>query len=66
MSDRNRWSEVNDYIVDHLIGSDPDQTLEANRMAGLPAIDVSAAQGKMLQLLAKGAPERNAFWKSER
>jgi predicted O-methyltransferase YrrM len=51
-----RWSAVDDYISDHLIGEDAIQqeTLEANRKAGLPAIDVSAAQGKMLQLLAKG------------
>ncbi|MEP2989128.1 MAG: O-methyltransferase [Parasphingorhabdus sp.] len=51
------WSAVDHYISDHLIGEDAVQqrTLEANRKAGLPAIDVSAAQGKMLQLLAKGA-----------
>lgn len=56
MSEKDRWKQVDDYIVGHLIGSDPDQdkTLEENRKAGLPAIDVSAAQGKMLQLLAKG------------
>ncbi|GAB5488361.1 MAG: O-methyltransferase [Parasphingorhabdus sp.] len=52
-----RWSAVDEYISDHLIGEDTIQqkTLEANRKAGLPAIDVSAAQGKMLQILAKGA-----------
>ena len=56
MTDGDRWSEVDDYIVDHLVGDDPvqEQTLKSNRQAGLPEIDVSAAQGKMLQLLAKG------------
>lgn len=56
MSDSDpRWSAVDDYIDDHLIGSDPDQdfTLAANQRAGLPAIDVSPTQGKMLQLLAQ-------------
>lgn len=50
-----QWSAVDSYISDHLIGEDAiqKQTLEANRKAGLPAIDVSAAQGKMLQLLVK-------------
>lgn len=55
-SDR-QWTAVDDYISDHLIGEDTIQqeTLAANRKAGLPAIDVSPAQGKMLQLLAQGA-----------
>lgn len=55
-SDR-QWAAVDDYISDHLIGEDiiQQETLAANRKAGLPAIDVSPAQGKMLQLLAQGA-----------
>lgn len=50
------WSEVDDYIVQHLIGDDPvqDSCLAANARAGLPAIDVSPAQGRMLELLARG------------
>jgi predicted O-methyltransferase YrrM len=51
---------VDAYIVDHLLAPDP--TLEAalarNAAAGLPAIDVSAAQGKMLYLLARMAGAR--------
>ncbi len=49
------WHEVDDYIGDTLIGDDPalDSALSANREAGLPAIDVSPAQGKMLHLLAR-------------
>ena len=56
MSNGDRWSTVDDYIVDKLIGDDPvqQQCLKANRDAGLPEIDVSAAQGKMLELLARG------------
>ena len=46
---------VDGYIVERLIGADPVQaaTLAANRAAGLPAIDVSPAQGKLLMLLAR-------------
>lgn len=50
------WSEVDDYIVQQLIGDDPiqDACLAANKREGLPAIDVSPAQGRMLELLARG------------
>jgi predicted O-methyltransferase YrrM len=50
-----RWTEVDDYIAGHLLGDDPvqDATLAANAAGGLPAIDVSAAQGKMLHLFAR-------------
>lgn len=50
-----RWSAVDDYIVDRLIGDAPmlAAVLEANAEAGLPAIDVSAAQGKFLQLMVR-------------
>jgi predicted O-methyltransferase YrrM len=49
------WAEVDDYIAGKLIGADPalDGALAANREAGLPAIDVSPPQGKMLHLLAR-------------
>lgn len=49
-----RWGEVDDYIVSKLIGDDPalNAALAANEAGGLPAIDVSAAQGKFLHLLA--------------
>ena len=51
---------VDDYIVERLIGDDPVQaaTLAANRAAGLPPIDVSQAQGKLLMLLARMAGAR--------
>ncbi|MBC9031544.1 O-methyltransferase [Sphingomonas sp. JC676] len=49
------WEQVDDYIAAHLLGDDPvlDAALAANAVGGLPAIDVSAAQGKMLHLFAK-------------
>jgi predicted O-methyltransferase YrrM len=46
------WVAVDRYIADHLIGDDPAFALAANAAAGLPDIDVSAAQGKMLHLFA--------------
>ncbi len=48
------WSEVDDYIEAHLLGdADPtfEAVLRANAAGGLPAIDVSPAQGKFLNLL---------------
>jgi len=59
MSDKT-WAAVDDYIVANLVPDDPvlDQVLGANRAAGLPAIDVSPAQGKLLHLLARIAGAR--------
>lgn len=60
MVDRTRppdpgWAAVDEYIAGHLLGEDAAlaAALDANEAAGLPAIDVSAAQGKMLYLLAR-------------
>jgi predicted O-methyltransferase YrrM len=53
------WAAVDDYIVEKLVGADqPQAALEANSAAGLPAIDVSPAQGKFLYLLAKSSSAR--------
>ncbi len=42
------------YLVETLVADpDTDGALEANKAAGLPAIDVSAPQGKFLHLLAR-------------
>jgi len=51
------WIAVDDYIAGHLLGPDValDAALAANAAGGLPAIDVSAAQGKMLHLFARMA-----------
>jgi len=48
------WSEVDTYIGANLLaGADPifEAVLRANATGGLPAIDVSPAQGKFLNLL---------------
>ena len=49
-----RWALVDDYIAGKLLPADPalDAALAANEAGGLPAIDVSAVQGKFLHLLA--------------
>jgi predicted O-methyltransferase YrrM len=49
------WSAVDDYIVDNLLPADTvlEAALRSNRSGGLPAIDVSPAQGKLLYLLAR-------------
>ncbi|MEO7688917.1 MAG: O-methyltransferase [Sphingomonas sp.] len=54
------WTAVDDYIGAHLLGQDEalDAALAANAARGLAAIDVSAAQGKMLHLLARMAGAR--------
>ena len=54
------WRAVDDYIGAHLLGQDHalDAVLAANAAGGLAAIDVSAAQGKMLHLLARMAGAR--------
>ncbi|KQZ71693.1 methyltransferase [Sphingopyxis sp. Root214] len=52
-----RWQAVDDYIAAKLLGDDDAlaTTLANNAEEGLPPIDVSAAQGKMLFLLAQVA-----------
>jgi predicted O-methyltransferase YrrM len=48
-------AEVDAWIADRLIGDDPalDAVLARNAAEGLPAIDVSPAQGKLLHILAR-------------
>lgn len=55
-----QWSAVDDYIEGLFIPSDPvlDAALKASEQAGLPAIQVSAAHGKMLHLLAQAVGAR--------
>ena len=50
-----QWTAVDRFIGDSLIPPDPvlEAALRASAEAGLPAIQVSPAQGKLLQLLAK-------------
>jgi predicted O-methyltransferase YrrM len=49
------WTQVDDYVAGLLLPADPvlDAALEASAAAGLPAIQVSPAQGKLLALLAR-------------
>lgn len=49
------WAAVDQYIDDHLVRPDPvlDETRHANAAAGLPTIDVTPSQGKLLHLLAR-------------
>ncbi len=49
------WREVDDYFVDRVVGVDEalKNCQRAAKAAGLPHIAVSAAQGKMLHLMAK-------------
>ncbi|MFI5717949.1 O-methyltransferase [Nocardia sp. NPDC051750] len=56
------WADVDRYVVDHLV-RDPEAhaTLAANAAAELPAIDVSAAQGKFLYLLARSTGARRVL-----
>ncbi len=57
MTSERRWSEVDSYFAETLIGSNTalDEALAANAAAGLPSIDVSAPQGKLIHLLARMA-----------
>jgi predicted O-methyltransferase YrrM len=49
------WDRVDEYVTERLIGADPalDAALADSAAAGLPAIQVTAPQGKLLQLLAR-------------
>lgn len=58
---RNDFAAVDDYIAERLIRDDPDWVLQANAEAGLPAIDVSAAQGRLLALLVRMTAARRVL-----
>jgi predicted O-methyltransferase YrrM len=50
-----RWIQVDDYVSETLIPPDAalDEALQASAKAGLPSIQVTPSQGKLLHLLAK-------------
>ncbi len=52
---RTNWTAVDRYIAGSLLPDDAglEAALQANRRHGLPEIDVSPAQGKLLHLLAR-------------
>jgi predicted O-methyltransferase YrrM len=56
----NQWGSVDRYISDLLVRSDPilDAALSDSAAAGLPGINVSPNQGKLLQLLAQSMGAR--------
>jgi predicted O-methyltransferase YrrM len=55
------WTSVDRYFADLLVPPDPalDEALAASVAAGLPPINVSPCQGKMLMLLAQIAGAKN-------
>jgi predicted O-methyltransferase YrrM len=55
------WSAVDNYINGTIVPSDAalDATLKSTKEAGLPEIQVSAPQGKLLHLLARMQKARN-------
>jgi predicted O-methyltransferase YrrM len=63
LANRRGWSEVDSYLAETLIGPEPalEDALAANSAAGLPSIDVSAPQGKLIHLLARMIGARKAL-----
>jgi len=61
--ERRRQRAVDEYFEQAIVGADGalEAALAANAAAGLPWIDVSATQGKLLCLLARMAGARNAL-----
>jgi predicted O-methyltransferase YrrM len=54
------WTRVDDYFDNALVPSDPalDAALKTSEAGGLPGIQVTAAQGKQLHLLARAVGAR--------
>ena len=52
------WDDVDAYFNELFVGRELDFALEASEAAGLPAIAVSPAQGKFLNLLARAMGAR--------
>lgn len=57
------WNDVDDYLTSHLHTHDPVlvEALLASRSAGLPAIQVSAAQGGLLAILVRTTGARRVL-----
>jgi predicted O-methyltransferase YrrM len=57
------WKAVDAYVTETVVAPDPalEEALAANAAAGLPSIDVSAPQGKLIHLLARMAGARKAL-----
>jgi predicted O-methyltransferase YrrM len=56
-----RWDAVDDYLTSLFVSNDPtlEAAVESSKKAGLPAIQVSPPQGKLLHLLARALGARN-------
>jgi predicted O-methyltransferase YrrM len=57
------WTAVDDYVSGLLMGDDAvlARALDASRTAGLPSINVSPPQGKLLHLLARAQQARRVL-----
>jgi predicted O-methyltransferase YrrM len=57
---QDQWTAVDRYVCDTIAVSDPalDAALQDSANAGLPAIQVSPAQGRLLQVLARSCGAR--------
>jgi predicted O-methyltransferase YrrM len=58
-----RWTDVDEYLAGALLDADPalEQAARANEEAGLPPIDVTPMQGKLLHLLARATGARRVL-----
>jgi predicted O-methyltransferase YrrM len=58
---KKKWTAVDRYISEALIPADPalEEALKASKKAGLPAIAVTANQGKFLMILAQAIGARS-------
>src|SRR5215471_13489119 len=55
IADQEKWTAIDEFLSSSLIGPDPalEAALKSSAAAGLPAIQVSPCQGKLLQMLAQ-------------
>jgi predicted O-methyltransferase YrrM len=62
-ANRNLWNAVDAYFAKTIVAPDPalEEALAANAAAGLPSIDVSAPQGKLIHLMARMTGARKAL-----
>jgi predicted O-methyltransferase YrrM len=60
---QSRWSQVDEYLNQRLAPQGPtlDAALATSAAAGLPAINVTATQGKLLELLARATGARRVL-----
>ncbi len=57
------WREIDEFLIARLVPADPslDEALRASQAAGLPAIQITPLQGKMLHLLARAVGARKVL-----